>query len=176
VPAGQNNRVAVHMHGGHVPWISDGGPFDWSTPNGTHGASFLNNAILNPGAALNEAEYYYPMDQSARLMWYHDHAFGMDRCSAYAGVASGLIIRDTSGFEGVDLRNAGMPDFIENGGREIPLVFQDKIFCGPNIANDTTWAGPTNPGDLWYAHVYDTALYGPLGPNLGPAAGSVLRP
>jgi len=165
VPAGQNNRIAVHMHGGHVPWISDGGPFDWSTPNGVHGQSFLNNAVLKPGAAFNEAEYYYPMDQSARLMWYHDHAFGMDRCSAYAGVASGLIIRDTPGFEGVDLRNAGMPDFIENGGFEIPLVFQDKIFCGPNVANDTTWPGPTNPGDLWYAHVYDTALYGPLGPN-----------
>lgn len=23
------NRVAIHLHGGHVPWISDGGPFDW---------------------------------------------------------------------------------------------------------------------------------------------------
>jgi len=23
------NRIAVHNHGGLVPWISDGGPFDW---------------------------------------------------------------------------------------------------------------------------------------------------
>ena len=23
------NRTAVHLHGGLVPWISDGGPFDW---------------------------------------------------------------------------------------------------------------------------------------------------
>ncbi|MBZ5542687.1 MAG: multicopper oxidase domain-containing protein [Acidobacteriia bacterium] len=170
------NRIAVHMHGGHVPWISDGGPFDWWTPTGLHGLSFLNNQVLRLGhgnsAKPNEAEYYYPIDQSARLMWYHDHAFGMDRNTAYAGVASGLVIRDTAGLEG-DLRNSGLPDFIENGGRELPLVFQDKIFCGPNItAVDPTWIRPANqtlPGDLWYAHVYDIARYGNLGPNpLGP--------
>ena len=28
------NRTAVHLHGGLVPWISDGGPFDWFDPNG----------------------------------------------------------------------------------------------------------------------------------------------
>ena len=26
------NRTAVHLHGGLVPWISDGGPFDWWAP------------------------------------------------------------------------------------------------------------------------------------------------
>lgn len=35
-----NNRVAVHFHGGLVPWISDGGPFDWWDPAGAHGLSF----------------------------------------------------------------------------------------------------------------------------------------
>src|SRR6266568_4390459 len=52
------NRASVHLHGGFTPWISDGGPFAWFAPDGSHGASFLNNEILNPGAALNEAEYY----------------------------------------------------------------------------------------------------------------------
>jgi spore coat protein A len=28
-PLTANNRTAVHLHGGLVPWISDGGPFDW---------------------------------------------------------------------------------------------------------------------------------------------------
>src|SRR6266567_5150811 len=32
------NRMAIHLHGGFVPWISDGGPFDWFAPDGTHGA------------------------------------------------------------------------------------------------------------------------------------------
>ena len=29
-----NNRTAVHLHGGLVPWISDGGPFSWWDPAG----------------------------------------------------------------------------------------------------------------------------------------------
>ena len=31
------NRTATHLHGGFVPWISDGGPFDWWAPNGASG-------------------------------------------------------------------------------------------------------------------------------------------
>jgi spore coat protein A len=155
------NRLATHLHGGFVPWISDGGPFDWWAPDGTHGDSFLNN-MLNPKAALNEAEYFYPMDQSARFMWYHDHAFGITRLNAYAGIATALLIRDD--FEG-GLRSSGLPDYIENGGRELPIVVQDKIFVGDNIKlTDPTWTGPTAPGSLWYAHVYDTTRYGKLGP------------
>jgi spore coat protein A, manganese oxidase len=111
------NRASVHLHGGFTPRISDGGPFDWFAPDGSHGPSFLNNSILNPGAALNEAEYYYTNDQSARLVWYHDHAVGITRINAYAGIASAYVIRDS--FEG-DLRNLGLPDFVENAGREIP--------------------------------------------------------
>ena len=43
------NRIAIHLHGGEVPWISDGGPFDWWTPDGTSGLSFLNG----PGSILD---------------------------------------------------------------------------------------------------------------------------
>ena len=41
-PQGWHNRTAVHLHGGFIPWISDGGPFDWFDPNGVAGPSFLN--------------------------------------------------------------------------------------------------------------------------------------
>ncbi len=162
------NRTSVHLHGGHVPWISDGGPFDYWAPDGTHGLSFLNNVVLNPGAALNEAEYYYPLDQSARFVWYHDHAWGITRINAYAGIATALLIRD--GFE-IDLKNQGLPEFIENsvlGGttvQELPIVVQDKIFVGSNLsAVDPTYQGLTTPGSLWYAHIYETARFGKLGP------------
>jgi spore coat protein A, manganese oxidase len=151
------NRASIHLHGGFTPWISDGGPFAWFAPDGSHGASFVNNQILNPSAALNEAEYYYPNDQSARLVWYHDHALGITRINAYAGLASAYVIRDS--FEG-ELRNLGLPDFVENGGREIPIVIQDKIFVSANVASvDHTWTGPTAEGSLWYAHTYDSKLY-----------------
>ena len=32
--ATHQNKTAVHLHGGLIPWISDGGPFDWWTPGG----------------------------------------------------------------------------------------------------------------------------------------------
>jgi spore coat protein A len=161
------NRTAVHVHGGHVPWISDGGPFDWWTPAGAHGTSFLNNQVLRSTTpALNEAEYYYPIDQSARLLWYHDHALGITRTNAYAGIATALIVRDA--FEDY-LITQGLPAPIEGGGFELPIVIQDKVFVNAaSIATlDPTWAtvartGPTGvqtTGSLWYAHVYDPKLY-----------------
>jgi spore coat protein A, manganese oxidase len=163
-PGQPTNRTAVHIHGGFVPWISDGGPFTWWTPSGKHGASFLNNQVLNPGAAANEAEYYYPNNQSARLVWYHDHAFGITRLNAYSGIASAYIIRDD--FED-NLRNLGLPDFVENVGRELPIIIQDKIFVDANTidALDPTWPGPTTTGSLWYPHIYEASLY-----EIGPGA------
>jgi spore coat protein A, manganese oxidase len=152
------NRTAIHLHGGLVPWISDGGPFDWWTPCGDHGLSFLNNQVLNPRPLPTVAEYYYPLKQSARFLWYHDHAYGITRLNAYAGLASGLILRDT--YE-AGLIPKGLPNYIEAGGNEIPLIFQDKIFVGPDIkTKDPLWASlvqpcATRPGSLWYAHTYE---------------------
>ena len=46
---------------------------------------------------------------------------------------------------------------MENGGREIPIVIQDKIFVGSDIlTKDPTWPGPTGVGSLWYPHTYET--------------------
>ena len=174
-----NNRTAVHFHGGLVPWISDGGPFDWWLPSGAHGDSFLNNEVLRgrdpvtgqPLWAANEAEYYYPLEQSARLGWYHDHAFGITRINAYAGIASALIIRD--GYEASLVGPTGLPAYIEDGGNEIPIIIQDKIFVGQDIGTvDPGWAAvvdpaATTPGSLWYAHAYEPRLY-KLGPSKLP--------
>ncbi|HET9651473.1 MAG TPA: multicopper oxidase domain-containing protein [Usitatibacter sp.] len=176
------NRTATHLHGGFVPWISDGGPHDWFAPNGDVGLSFLNNTVLNPTASAGQAEYYYPNHQSARLMWYHDHAWGITRTNAYAGIASAYVLRDN--FE-AGLQAQGLPPFIEAsvlGGTtvlELPIVVQDKIFVGPNTwasktATDPTWplvSGATADGSLWYAHIYDTARYGKLGPTPGGPPG-----
>jgi spore coat protein A len=151
------NRAAVHLHGGLVPWISDGGPFDWFAPDGSHGLSFLNNEVLNPAnIGFGMGEYYYPNNQSARMLWYHDHAYGITRINAYAGIASAYIIRDD--FElGLGLPRIEAPvtgDPVPSA--EIPIVIQDKIFVGPNIlALDPTWPGPQGVGSLWYAHVYE---------------------
>ena len=155
-PSVTQNRTAIHLHGGMVPWISDGGPFSFWDNTGHKGSTFLNNAVLNPGAAGNEAEYYYPNQQSARLLWYHDHAMGITRLNAYAGIASAYVIRDN--FEKKLVKDFGLPKFVENGGRELPLIFQDKIFqngAPPNIDNLPFPGAAQGVGNLWYPYEYD---------------------
>ncbi len=158
------NKLATHLHGGLVPWISDGGPYDWFSHAGPVGPSFLNNQVLNPGAAPNCAEYFYPNNQSARFVWYHDHAHDTTRLNAYGGVASAYIIRD-DGEAGL-VATAGLPEFIETSVlagrpiREIPIVIQDKIFVDQtNISLvDPTWVSlglPSATGSLWYPHIYE---------------------
>ena len=133
--------------------------------------------MLNPGAAPNEAEYYYPLNQSARFVWYHDHALGITRINAYAGIASGFLLRDT--FE-AGLIGMGLPNFIEAGGKEVPLVVQDKIFVGPNIAvADPTWSAvssATGPGSLWYAHIYERNRWKSAGNVTGGGANNLTPP
>ena len=98
-----------------MPWPSDGGPLAWVTPNGNSGSSLMRDymRLLNPALLPGRAEYYYPNQQSARLMWYHDHAHDITRLNAYAGIASAYVLRDS--FE-AGLRNFGLPYFVENGG------------------------------------------------------------
>jgi len=167
------NRIALHLHGGYVPWISDGGPFDWWTPGGlgyARGLSFLNGpgSVLDniPGQAMVEgqADYFYPNDQSCRLMWYHDHAFGITRINAYAGLATGYLILDgvNDYYAGGDRLN-GVPGVSKIPGlaSTVPLVIQDKVFVSATtLITDPTWATVARPdvqgvGSLWYEHIYN---------------------
>ena len=164
--AAHQNAIATHLHGGLVPWISDGGPYDWFTPDAA-GPSFKNNATLAPGSdpiwgALPPGcgEYYYPNNQSARLMWYHDHAHDITRINAYAGIASAYVMRDP--FEN-GLNASGILPSLANAA-EIPLVFQDKVFIDSDIhspnyvkTKDPTWPLPVDDdySDLWYPHKYE---------------------
>jgi spore coat protein A, manganese oxidase len=140
------NRIATHLHGGLSPWFSDGTPYQWYTPSGLCGPSFMNVPGTTPPPGT--ATYYYPNQQSARLAWYHDHAIGITRTNAYLGIAAPYIIIDD--FE-TGLVSAGLlPDLIG-----IPLVIQDKGFVPTNIGKqDPTWKWG-NPGDLWYPHIYE---------------------
>jgi len=140
------NRLATHLHGGLTPWFSDGTPFQWVTPLGKHGPSFMNvpGTFPPPGTAT----HYYPNDQSARMVWYHDHAVGITRLNAYAGLASAYIITDA--FEAFLVNNGLLPSLVG-----IPLILQDKMFVARNIrCQDPTWKWG-DPGDLWYPHQYE---------------------
>jgi spore coat protein A, manganese oxidase len=159
------NRIAVHLHGGFIPWITDGGPFDWWTPTGASGLSFLNGpgGVLDniPGVPMGQgqADYFYPNDQSCRLMWYHDHAHGITRTNAYAGLATGYLVLDA--INAAYVAAGKIPDVPST----IPLVFQDKIFVSATTpVTDPTWATIARPdvqsiGSLWYEHVYDPKAF-----------------
>ena len=168
---GRTDRIAVHLHGGLVQWTSDGGPFAWysNAANGgfVHGSSFLNGA--GPGAAL----YDYPNDQSARLLWYHDHAYGITRTNAYAGIASAYLITDDA--EAQLVSSGILPDLGGAFPLGIPLVIQDKTFWDPatDPSYDRVVAANVSRGDLWYPHTYEPERW-ELAPGGSPPDPSVV--
>jgi FtsP/CotA-like multicopper oxidase with cupredoxin domain len=162
------NRATLHLHGGISPWISDGTPHQWITPAGENtpypeGVSVRD--VPNMGTPLpGEMTFYYTNQQSARLMFYHDHAWGITRLNVYAGEAAPYIIQDAT--EAGLVAAGAIPDSLST----IPLVVQDKTFV-PNeaqlAASDETWdtARWGGPGSLWVPHVYSPAQ------NPGDASG-----
>ena len=104
----------------------------------------------------NVWDYYYPNNQSARMMWYHDHAIGQTRLNAYAGVATGYIVQDRfDSLAGGILQNTNGIPFLGQ-----PIVFQDKVFW--NDINDPFYPGFVSGaqiGDLWYPWFYDPAIW-----------------
>jgi FtsP/CotA-like multicopper oxidase with cupredoxin domain len=146
---GRVDRITVHLHGGVPRWTSDGGPASWFTnarnPRGfRHGSSFLNGS--DPGSAI----YDYPNDQSSRLVWYHDHAYGITRLNAYAGLASAFLVTDDA--EAQLIKDGLIPD-VPGYPLGVPLIIQDKSFV--DGATDPSYpVSGARPGDLWYPHVY----------------------
>jgi spore coat protein A len=91
-------RTVVHLHGGKAPPESDGYPENWFA----HGKS---------------AVCHYPNRQDAAMLWYHDHALGINRLNVFAGLLGAFMVRDD--FE----------DSLElpSGRYEIPLVIYDRV-------------------------------------------------
>jgi spore coat protein A, manganese oxidase len=91
-------RTVVHLHGAKTPPASDGYPEDWFVPG-------------------KSAVYNYPNQQESTLLWYHDHAMGINRLNICAGMVGLYTIRDA--FEdGLNL---------PKGDCEIPLVLMDRL-------------------------------------------------
>jgi FtsP/CotA-like multicopper oxidase with cupredoxin domain len=164
------NRATIHLHGGRTPWISDGTPLQWITPadeNTPYPQGVSVSAVPDMDDTGDPMDgvmtFYYTNQQSARLMFYHDHALGITRLNVYAGEAAGYIIRDAVE---QGLINAGIIP-----ADEIPLIIQDKTFIPDDNGefealgmtfpsqigfydptwDDTMWGGS---GNLWFPHVY----------------------
>ncbi len=191
------NRATIHNHGNNTVWISDGNTHQWITPateitpypKGVSAYSVPDmkdtaGNVICSAANSGCQTFFYTNAQSARLMFYHDHAMGITRLNVIAGEAAGYVITDAvesdlingtnvSGINGVDATGAPIPGTYKKVLPDIgiPLVIQDRTFVDANtiFAQDPTWnwgTGPKNAagnitgavtGDLWYPHVYMSA-------------------
>ena len=177
------NRATIHLHGGTTPWISDGTPYQWTAPGADstvnkRGASVqfvpdmwfdANGNVVPAGTAgatndpgQGSLTFYYTNQQSARLMFYHDHSDGITRLNVYAGEAAPYVLQDPVEQDFVkgtnhSGANPGLQKVIP--ATQIPLVIQDKTFVpsAKQLANeDPTWntAAWGGQGKLWLPHVY----------------------
>jgi spore coat protein A len=119
-------RTAVHLHGGRTGPESDGYPEDWFVPGQT-------------------ATCYYPNQQEAASLFYHDHAMGITRLNAVAGLMGLYFIRDQ--FE--DELN------LPRGPNEIQLVLFDRSF---RPDGQLFYPISTKPGAPWVSEYYGSAI------------------
>ena len=200
----KDNRATLHLHGGITPWISDGTPHQWITPaneatDWPQGVTVESVPDMAPVAGVPDCTletdgcmtFFYTNQQSARLMFYHDHAWGITRLNVYAGEAAGYIITDDT--EKKLIADGTIPGAADT----IPLIIQDRTFV-PDTAQlaeaDPTWDSARwgGYGNLWYHHVYMPAqnpgdpggmsaygrwMYGPwFWPPASPMHGPIANP
>lgn len=119
-------RTVVHLHGAKTGPESDGYPEDWIAP----GKSSL---------------YYYPNQQDAAMLWYHDHALGINRLNVYAGLLGAFFIRDKAE-EALNLP----------GGRyELPLILYDRLLTREGQLLYPVSPDPQSP---WVPEVFGNAI------------------
>jgi FtsP/CotA-like multicopper oxidase with cupredoxin domain len=176
------NRATVHLHGGLTPWISDGTPHQWIVPaadpttlkkgvSHTNVPDMIGSGVtqVTNTAGDGQTTFYWSNQQSGRLMFYHDHAWGITRLNVYAGEAAGYLLVDqveddliqatnTSGVFGTGPVTQMLPNLGGVYKYGIPLVFQDRTFVNdatttpnPNVTttnNPYTTNSPYKPSEL----------------------------
>jgi spore coat protein A len=133
-------RTVVHLHGGKVAPESDGFPEDWMVPG-------------------KSATYHYPNNQEATMLWYHDHAMGINRLNVYAGLFGVYLIRD------------GVEDSLNlpSGKFEVSLVISDRLFTPEG---QLFYPVSDKPDAPWVPEVFGDGILvnGKLSPYLDVAA------
>ncbi|MBB6142845.1 spore coat protein A [Silvibacterium bohemicum] len=119
-------RTVVHLHGGRTGPASDGYPEEWFVPG-------------------YSATCYYPNQQEATSLFYHDHAMGITRLNAVAGLTGMYLIRDE--FE--DSLHLPM------GAYEIPLVIFDRSF---HTNGQLYYPVSGKPNSPWVSEYYGSAI------------------
>ncbi len=119
-------RTVVHVHGAKAPPESDGYPEDWYVPG-------------------KSATYLYPNRQEPAMLWYHDHAMGINRLNIYAGLFGLYIVRDAVE-DGLNL---------PRGRYEVPLVICDRLLRKDGSLDYPVSGRPDAP---WVPEVFGNAM------------------
>ena len=119
-------RTVVHLHGGRTAPESDGYPEKWFVPR-------------------QSATCFYPNEQEATALFYHDHAMGITRLNAVAGLSGLYVLRDRLE------KSFNLP----HGRYEVPLVLFDRSFH-----TDGQMAYPVSgkPDSPWVSEYYGSAI------------------
>src|SRR5215217_1735400 len=121
--------VTTHLHGGRTQASSDGFPTDLILPRHRSSEEHSPHAHHgNPDRLLdNKAgwsfhrgskDYFYPLEQRAATLWYHDHRMDFTGPQVYRGLAGFHIIRDEE-------ENA-LP--LPKDEKDVPLMICDRSF------------------------------------------------
>lgn len=127
--AGENlpeSRCVVHLHGGRTPAESDGYPENWVQ-------------------AGNSQHCFYPLQQDAAQLFYHDHTMGINRLNTYAGMQGMLLVRDATE-DGLQL---------PSGKYEIPLLVCDRLL---RPDGQLYYPVSPNPKTPWVPEVFGNAI------------------
>jgi spore coat protein A len=119
-------RGVVHIHGAKAPPESDGYPEDW----------YISG---------KSRTYFYPNQQDAAALWYHDHAMGINRLNIYAGMFGLFLIRD-------DVEDAL---HLPKGEFEIPLVIYDRMLKQDGQLEYPVSGDPAKP---WVPEVFGDVM------------------
>ena len=119
-------RTVVHMHGAKTGPESDGYPEDWIVPG-------------------KSAVYFYPNQQDAAMLWYHDHALGINRLNVYAGLLGAFFIRD----------NVEDSFHLPKGKYELPLILYDRLLTRHGQLLYPVSPDPQSP---WVPEVFGNAI------------------
>ncbi len=124
------NRIVTHVHGAHVGPESDGMVHAWFSPAfALKGPLWESTRQFGP-----EGTYYYPMDQEAGTIWYHDHSTGLTHNNTNMGMAGFFPVTDAN--EKLLQANNILP----TGAHELGFALQDRVFY-----NDGQLAMPDAP-------------------------------
>ena len=127
VPQGRQHRLRAR----HV--VRRGNGNDIASCDGQTTCA-VADATTNPGTG--HMTFYYTNQQSARLMFYHDHAYGITRLNVYAGEAAGYLVQDPAEQALVAPARSRRPDPARHRGQDVRPLADPARGRGPDVEHD----------------------------------------